>query len=77
MGNPMEVLFVVSILALWVLFPMGVFLSVGKLDKNTDQLDQTARARKPHTKVGMRAVAARGRIRVPQLGAGFNRLIKH
>lgn len=77
MGNPMEVLFVVCALALWVLFPMTLFISVGKLDKNTDQLEQTARRRKSVTKIGVREVAARGKIRLPQLGTGFNKLIKH
>lgn len=38
MGNPFEVAFVIGWFALWFLFPIGVFLSVAHVDKNTDQL---------------------------------------
>lgn len=38
MGHPMEVLFVIGCLSLWVLFPIGIFLSVSHVDKNTDQV---------------------------------------
>ncbi len=77
MGNPVEVLFVVSVLALWVLFPMGLFIAVGKLDKNSNQLEILARRRKSISKTAAREVAARGRIGLPQLGTGFNKLVKH
>lgn len=38
MGNTLEILFVVIAMSFWVLFPIGIFLSVSKLDKNTDQV---------------------------------------
>jgi len=36
--SPFEVILTVIALSFWFLFPIGIFLSVSKLDKNTDQL---------------------------------------
>lgn len=40
MENYLEVGFVIAVLSLWILFPLGMFLSVSHVDKNTDQLIQ-------------------------------------
>lgn len=38
MGNTLEVVLTIIGLSFWFLFPIGMFLSVSKLDKNTDQV---------------------------------------
>ncbi len=38
MGSTIEVVFTILGLCFWILFPIGMFLSVSRLDKNTDQL---------------------------------------
>ena len=43
MGNEWEMYFTIGWLALWFLFPVGIFLSVGRLDRNTDELEQLAK----------------------------------
>lgn len=38
MGNTLEIIFVVIAMSFWILFPIGIFLSVSHVDKNTDQI---------------------------------------
>ena len=38
MGNDWETFLTVGWLALWFLFPLGLFMSVSRLDKNSDQI---------------------------------------
>lgn len=38
MNNEWEVFLTIFILCFWFLFPIGVFLSVSHVDKNTDQI---------------------------------------
>lgn len=38
MGNDWEVAFTIFVLSLWILFPVGMFLSMSHVDKNTDQI---------------------------------------
>ncbi len=38
MGSTIEVVLTILGLSFWILFPIGMFLSVSRLDKNTDQL---------------------------------------
>lgn len=33
-----DAVLVISLLSLWVLFPIGLFMSVSHVDKNTDQI---------------------------------------
>lgn len=33
----MEQILVVAVLSLWLLFPIGMFISIDKVDKDTDQ----------------------------------------
>lgn len=33
----MEQIFVIAVLSLWLLFPIGMFISIDKMDKDTDQ----------------------------------------
>jgi hypothetical protein len=40
MGSPLEIFFVILGMSLWILFPIGMFISIGHLDKNTDQFVQ-------------------------------------
>lgn len=35
----LDVFITVGLLSLWVLFPIGLFISMGRLDKDTDQVD--------------------------------------
>lgn len=38
MGSTLEIILTVIAMSFWVLFPIGMFLSVSRLDKNTDQI---------------------------------------
>jgi hypothetical protein len=38
MGSTIEVILTIIGLSFWLLFPVGMFLSVSHIDKNTDQL---------------------------------------
>lgn len=38
MGSTIEVVLTILALSFWILFPVGIFLSVSRLDKNTDQV---------------------------------------
>ncbi len=38
MGSTIEVVFTMIGISFWFLFPVGMFLSVSRLDKDTDQL---------------------------------------
>jgi hypothetical protein len=38
MGSPVEIILTVIVLSFWFLFPIGMFLSVSHVDKNTDQI---------------------------------------
>lgn len=38
MGNIIEVTLTILALSFWILFPVGIFLSVSRVDKNTDQV---------------------------------------
>lgn len=38
MGSTIEVILTIIAMSFWILFPIGIFLSVSKLDKNTDQV---------------------------------------
>lgn len=50
MGNEWEVVFTIFILSFWILFPVGMFLSMNHVDKNTDQVIQLEKIR--HLPVG-------------------------
>jgi hypothetical protein len=36
----LEIFFTIGLLAGWFLFPIGLFISVGRLDKDSDQLQR-------------------------------------
>jgi hypothetical protein len=38
MGSTIEVVLTIIGLSFWILFPIGMFLSVSRVDKNTDQV---------------------------------------
>jgi hypothetical protein len=38
MSSPFEVILTIIVLGFWFLFPLGMFLSVSHVDKNTDQI---------------------------------------
>ena len=38
MVSPLDVILTVVVLSFWFLFPIGMFLSVSHVDKNTDQI---------------------------------------
>lgn len=38
MGSTIEIILTIIGLSFWFLFPIGIFVSVSKLDKNTDQV---------------------------------------
>lgn len=38
MGSTLEVILTIIAMSFWILFPIGMFLSVSRLDKNTDQV---------------------------------------
>jgi hypothetical protein len=38
MGNEWEVFLTIFVLSFWILFPVGMFLSMSHVDKNTDQI---------------------------------------
>jgi hypothetical protein len=40
MAYDWEMILTIGWFALWFLFPLGIFLSVGRLDKDSDELDQ-------------------------------------
>ena len=40
MAYDWEMILTIGWFTLWFLFPLGIFLSVGRLDKNSDELDQ-------------------------------------
>lgn len=40
MSSPLEITLVIAGLSLWLLFPIGMFLSMSHVDKNSDQKSQ-------------------------------------
>lgn len=38
MGNTLEIILTIIAMSFWFLFPIGIFLSVSHVDKNTDQI---------------------------------------
>lgn len=38
MGSTLEIILTIIAMSFWILFPIGMFLAVGRLDKNTDQV---------------------------------------
>lgn len=38
MGNTLEIVLTILGLSFWFLFPIGMFLAVSRIDKNTDQV---------------------------------------
>ncbi|WPU66921.1 hypothetical protein [Peredibacter starrii] len=38
MGNTLEIILTIIAMSFWILFPIGMFLSVSRVDKNTDQI---------------------------------------
>ena len=38
MGSTIEVILTIIAMSFWILFPIGMFLSVSHVDKNTDQV---------------------------------------
>lgn len=40
MADTLEIILVVFLLSFWLLFPIGMFLSVGRIDKNTDEIER-------------------------------------
>lgn len=49
MGSPLEIILTVVVLSFWFLFPIGMFLSVSHVDKNTDQIIRLAKRRHDST----------------------------
>lgn len=47
MGSTIEVILTIIAMSFWILFPIGMFLSVSKLDKNTDQVVRLENLRQP------------------------------
>lgn len=64
MSYDWEMILTIAWLALWFLFPLGIFLSVGRLDHNSDELDQIKGLR-----VGpsVKAVKTRSHFHIPRL----------
>jgi hypothetical protein len=52
MGNDWEVAFTIFVLALWILFPAGMFFSMSHVDKNTDQIIRLEKLRHSPTNQG-------------------------
>ncbi len=44
-GNTVEVILTIIAMSFWILFPIGMFISVSHLDKNTDQVVSLGRLR--------------------------------
>jgi len=69
MGNEWEMFFMVGWLAIWFLFPIGLFLSAAKLDQDTDQLHHILKLReKPSLQVPrseIKEVRAKFRFHLP------------
>lgn len=38
MGSTVEIILTIIAMSFWILFPIGMFLSVSRVDKNTDQI---------------------------------------
>jgi hypothetical protein len=38
MASPFEIILTIIVLSFWFVFPLGMFLSVSHVDKNTDQI---------------------------------------
>lgn len=38
MGSTIEIILTIIAMSFWFLFPIGMFISVSKVDKNTDQI---------------------------------------
>lgn len=77
MGHPMEVLFVIGCLALWVLFPIGIFLSVSHVDKNTDQLIRLEKLRHTSLPEPRRVFKPKEGFHRPRLADIFHRFVRH
>ncbi len=43
MHSPLEIILTVVVLGFWFLFPIGMFIAIFRLDKNSDQLVQLGR----------------------------------
>ena len=48
MGSPIEMILTVIVLSFWILFPIGMFISVSHVDKNTDQVVRLEHLRHTH-----------------------------
>lgn len=49
MGSTIEVILTIIGLSFWFLFPIGMFISVSKVDKNTDQIIRLEHLRQEET----------------------------
>lgn len=76
MSSPLEVFFVIATLALWILFPIGIFLSVGRVDKDTDQLGRWENLR--HSLLLEQRLAPREKAVLPRpmVATTFQRLVR-
>lgn len=65
MGSTIEVILTIIGLSFWFLFPIGMFISVSKVDKNTDQVirlehlrqEQTVPEKKADTRPAFRTIS--------------------
>lgn len=49
MGSTIEIILTIIGLSFWFLFPIGMFISVSKVDKNTDQVIRLEHLRQEQT----------------------------
>lgn len=49
MGSTIEIILTIIGLSFWFLFPIGMFISVSKVDKNTDQVIQLNHVKQEQT----------------------------
>ncbi|MFL5783471.1 MAG: hypothetical protein ACJ76H_02605 [Bacteriovoracaceae bacterium] len=67
-SHSMDMILTISVLSFWFLFPIGIFLSVSHVDKNTDQIVRLDHLR--HESVGAGEVTAEPEIFTPHLLPG-------
>lgn len=64
MAYDWEVILTIGWFALWFLFPLGIFLSVGRLDKDSDELEQIKDLR---VDPPVKSVKTRSSFHIPRL----------
>ncbi len=65
MGSAIEVVLTIIGISFWILFPIGMFLSVGHIEKNTDQLIRLKELRQSHKPIGEQSFYDRHEVYQP------------